>query len=126
MVKQTKNKKILIAEDEEPMLKALVETFQNEKFDVFSAKDGEEGLKIALKKHPDIVLIDILMPKMDGMTMLEKMREDEWGKNVPVIILTNLSDMEKIADAVEDGMCEYLIKTDWSLDDVVKKVKKII
>lgn len=126
MVQKSKNSKILITEDEEPMLKALVDTFKSAKFDVFGAKDGEKGLEIAFKEHPDVILIDILMPKVDGMAMLKKLREDDWGKNVPVIILTNLSDVDKIAEAVEDGICSYLIKTEWSLEDIVKKVKKTI
>lgn len=120
------NKKILIAEDERPMLRALTDTFENEGFNVFGAEDGEEGLKIAFKEHPDVILIDLLMPKMDGMTMLKKIREDEWGKDVPVIILTNLSDVDKIAETVENGISHYLVKTDWSLEEIVKKVKKLL
>ena len=126
MVKKSKNNKILITEDEESMLRALTDTFKSAKFDVFGAEDGEKGLEVAFREHPDVILIDILMPKMDGVTMLKKIREDEWGKNVPAIILTNLSDMEKIAEAVEDRVCNYLVKTEWSLEDIVKKVKKII
>jgi len=126
MIQKQKNRKILIAEDEESMLHALTDTFNNAEFDVFGAKNGEEGLEIAFKEHPDVILIDILMPKMDGMTMLKKLRENEWGKNVPAIILTNLSDVEKIAEAVEDGICNYLVKTEWSLEEIVKKVKKLL
>jgi len=126
MVQKSKNRKILIADDEESMLHALTDTFKSADFDVFGVKNGEEGLEIAFKEHPDVILIDILMPKMDGVTMLKKIREDEWGKNVPVMILTNLSDAEKIAEAVEDGICSYLIKTEWSLEDIVKKVKKML
>ena len=121
-----KNKKILITEDEKSMLQALGDTFKSENFDVFKAENGEKGLETAFKEHPDVILIDIVMPKMDGLTMLKKLREDDWGKSVPVIILTNLGDMEKMAEAVEDGICNYLIKTDWSLEDIVKKVKKLI
>jgi len=126
MTKNTEKKKILIAEDEESMLQALTDSFKSANFDVFGARNGEEGLKIALKEHPDIILIDILMPLMDGIAMLKKIRADNWGKNVPAIILTNLSDMEKIAEAVENNICDYLIKTDCSLENIVKKVKKLI
>lgn len=122
----SKNKKILITEDEKSMLQALSDTFKDENFDVFGAEDGEKGLEVALKEHPDVILVDIIMPKMDGLTMLKKLREDDWGKSVPVMILTNLSDREKMAEAAEIGVCNYLIKTDWSLEDIVKKVKKII
>jgi len=126
MSKKKERNKILIAEDEEPMLNALKDAFESMKFDVFGARNGEEGLRIALKEHPQVILIDILMPKMDGMTMLKKIREDQWGKDVPVIILTNLSDVEKIAEAVDGRVCDYLIKTDCSIENIVKKVKKII
>ena len=122
----SKNKKILITEDEKSMLQALDDTFKSGNFDVLKAENGEKGLEVAFKEHPDVILIDILMPKMDGITMLKKLREDDWGKNVPVMILTNLGDMEKMAEAVKDKNCNYLIKTDWSLKDIFKKVKKII
>ena len=122
----SKNKKILITEDEKSMLQALEDTFKSENFDILKAENGEKGLEVAFKEHPDVILIDIVMPKMDGITMLKKLREDDWGKNVPVMILTNLGDMEKMAEAVKDGNCNYLIKTDWSLKDIFKKVKKII
>ncbi len=118
--------KILIAEDEEAMLRALTDTFESADFEVFGAKNGEEGLEIAFQEHPDVILIDILMPKMDGMTMLKKIREDEWGRKVPAMILTNLSDVEKVAEAVEDGICNYLVKTEWSLEEIVKRVKKML
>ena len=74
-------KKILIVEDEEIMLKALVEKFSSEGFEVVQAIDGEEGLKKALCEKPDIILLDILLPKMDGMAVLKKLREDTWGKH---------------------------------------------
>ena len=85
-------KKILIVEDEASLRKALVEKFQREGFETFLAFDGVEGLDQAERIQPDLILLDIIMPKMDGMTMLKKLRESgDWGKQVPVIILTNLS-----------------------------------
>jgi len=126
MTKNTAKSKVLIAEDETAMLLALTDSFESANFDVLGAKDGEEGLRIALKEHPHVILIDIVMPKMDGMTMLKKLREDDWGKSVPIMILTNLSETEKIAEAMEDRASDYLIKTDWSLEDIVKKVKKLL
>lgn len=121
-------KKILIVEDEEIMLKALVEKFSAEGFEVVKAIDGEEGLKKALHEKPDIILLDILLPKMDGMAVLKKLREDAWGKYAKVILLTNVSDAETVAMGAEFGtgggeVYEYLVKTDWTLDEVVQKVK---
>ena len=120
----TQSKKILIVEDEQDLRQTLVDKLTREGFDVLEAKNGEEGLKAALKEHPDLILLDIIMPVMDGMTMMKKIREDEWGRGVPVIMLTNLSDIERVSEAVESGIYEYLVKSDWKIEDVVKKVKK--
>jgi DNA-binding response OmpR family regulator len=118
------NKKILIVEDEVSLLMALGEKFSQEGFDIIEAKDGEEGLKMAIKKKPDLILLDIIMPVMDGITMLKKLREAENGKNTPVIVLTNLSDEQAVVESIQNGVNDYLVKTNWSLDDVVKQVKK--
>ena len=120
---RTINKKVLIIDDDEATSAALETKFGIDGFTVLLANNGEKGLIIAQELKPDIILLDIIMPKMDGLTFLKKLREDGWGKNVPVIILTNLSDDEKISEAVTAGTYEYLIKSDWWLEDVVKKVK---
>lgn len=117
-------KKILIVEDEIDLLEVLVNRFEMEDFKVLRAADGGIGLGEALNHHPDIVLLDIIMPVMDGMTMLRKLREDAWGKTVPVILLTNLSDEEKIAETMQHGVYDYLVKSDWHMDDVVQKVRQ--
>ena len=117
-------KKILIVEDEEAVREALVDTFIREGFDVFSAQNGKVGLDNALSKHPDLILLDIVMPVMDGLTMAKQLRRDAWGKNVPIILLTNLSDVEHVADAVENDMYDFLVKTDRTLDSVVTTVKE--
>jgi len=118
--------KILIVEDESSLSKALKDKFTKENFEVLLAEDGQKGLKVALEKHPDIILLDIVMPVMDGITMLEKLRLDDWGKNVPVIMLSNLSDETKVEDSVRLGSRHYMVKTDWHIDDVVKKVKEVL
>lgn len=116
-------KKILIVEDEQDIREALVDKFSREGFAVFEARNGEEGLARAFTEHPDLILLDIVMPVMDGITALNKLREDEWGKHVPVILLTNLNDDEKVANAMEKGAFGYLVKSDWKIEDVVTKVK---
>ena len=115
-------RKILIVEDEEPMLRALTDKFTLEGFDVTQAHDGEEGLEAVLKNDVDLVLLDIILPKMDGMTMLKKMREKD--TDTPVILLTNLDYSVGVAKAMESGAYDYLVKTDWTLEDVVGKVKE--
>jgi len=121
---KTKNKKILIVEDEAPILKALSDGLKREEFVVFEAKNGKEGLEAAFKNRPDLILVDILMPIMDGTVMLKELRKDEWGKLIPAIILTNLTNTEKIEEALEEGVYDYLLKTDWKLEDIIKKIKE--
>lgn len=117
------NKTILIVEDEALILRSLKDRFIKEGFTVFDASDGEKGLELALQNHPDIILLDIIMPKMDGISMLKELRKDEWGKDVKIIILTNLNYSEKVAEAMKNGVYDFLIKTDWKLEDVVKQVR---
>ena len=119
------NKKtILIIEDERSLREALRDKLTREGFSTLEAKNGEEGLDVALREHPELILLDIVMPVMDGMTMLKQLRENAWGKNVKIIILTNLSDIEKIADSVKNEVYDYLVKTDWKLEDVVTKIRE--
>ena len=121
---QSKKYTILVVEDEVPLLNALVGKFFREGFSVLQAKNGEEGLESALKNRPDLILLDIVMPRMDGMTMLKKLREDAWGKTVEVIMLSNLSELAKVAEAVAQGSYEYLVKSNWKIEDVVTKVRE--
>ena len=119
-----KEKTIFIVEDEAPMLEALSNKFKSEGFKVIEAVDGEDGLAAALKSHPDLVLLDIIMPKIDGMTVMKKIREDKkWGQDVPIIMLTNLSDPESVSEAANYKVFDFLVKTDWQLNDIVRLVK---
>ena len=120
-------KTILIIEDELPQLKSLVDEFTDEGFRVLQAQNGEVGLALALREHPDIILLDMVMPVMDGMTMLKKLREkNAWGRSVPVILLTNLSpdDEQRMKDITTTEPAYYLVKSRWTLRDVVEKVRE--
>ncbi|MEK7557665.1 MAG: response regulator [Patescibacteria group bacterium] len=119
-----KQETILIVEDEITLNELICKKFESDGFLMLEAKNGEEGLKIALSSRPDIILLDIVMPVMDGITMLEKLREDEWGKNAKVIMLTNLNDSERVATAMTRGSYDYLVKCDWTIEDIVKKVRE--
>lgn len=119
------NKYTILVVDDEPSLKnALSEKLQKEKYNVLTASNGEEGVAMALTKHPDLILLDIVMPKMDGITMLKKIREDSWGKDASVLVLSNLSDPVKVEESGRQGVSEYLIKTDWTLEELLKKIEK--
>lgn len=126
---EDKNKQttILVVEDEEVQRKPLAEELRDEGFRVLTAPNGRDGLELALREKPDLILLDIIMPVMDGMTMIKKLREGNlWGKNVPVILLTNLSaDEEKTHQAITRyEPAYYLVKSDFTLQDVVKKIRE--
>lgn len=119
------NKKILIVEDDRPELNVLVDKFSQEGFLVSTAENGKKGLERALADHPDMILLDIVMPEMDGITMLNELRKDAWGKDVPVVILTNLNpDDEIVRQKGPLGFAYFLVKSNWALDDVVRAAKK--
>jgi len=115
---------ILVVEDEEPMQIVLKDILSFEGYHVSIAKNGIEGLDMALKEHPDLILLDILMPKMDGMVMLKKLRADDWGKTAEVMVLTNLDKNEEIAKAMEGEVFDYFIKSDIKINEVVAKIKE--
>lgn len=114
---------VLLVEDEAPAALALSQVLKDEGFEVMTAGDGEEGLSIALEKHPDVILADLKMPKMGGLAMIHKLREDAWGKSAKVVILTNASDVESIEQAMTEGAFQYLTKGDSSMDAIVEKVR---
>ena len=121
-------KTILVVEDERSLRDAIVDILHLKNFLTLEAKNGREGVELALAKHPDLILLDLIMPEMDGMTALKKIRTDAWGEKVPVIILTNLSatNEQLVEDMVTHKPMHYLIKSDWKLYDVVKKIEKIL
>ncbi len=123
MDEQTK-RTVLIVEDEKAISNVLKMKLISEGFNVVEAANGDEGLTTALKVHPDIILLDIMLPVMDGVTLLESLRTDKWGTDVPVIILSNLNDASTIQESKKRGVNDYLVKTDWKLDDVVAIIKK--
>jgi CheY-like chemotaxis protein len=126
--KEMDKKRILIVEDEEAIQKAVSETLLNQGFIVLTANNGEEGFAVSLKEHPDLILLDIFMPRMDGLVMLQKIRSDEWGKKVPVIILTNLnpSSNSVINSVLKNEPAYYLVKSDVKLEGIVEKIKEVL
>jgi DNA-binding response OmpR family regulator len=122
-------KTILIVDDEAPVRKALSVKLKEEGFEIIEASDGKAGLEEAFRKHPDLILLDVIMPKMSGQEMARELKKDSWGKEASIIFLTNVSDPIKMAEIGEDSsgistVYDYLIKSDFNLDDVVKKVNK--
>jgi len=126
MIKLSKKILLLIVEDEIILADTLEEKLKSEGFEVIKAYNGEEGLNIALTKHPNLILLDLLLPKIDGMTVFKKIRNDIWGKAVPVIILTNLSDaeVERNGNITNLQPSYYFIKANINLEEIVEKIKK--
>jgi len=118
--------KILVVEDEEILLAALEEELNQGGYETQGAADGSEGLEKIKSFKPDLVLLDLVMPKMERMQVLKKMKEDSETKNVPVVILTNLSDYERISEALSLGAKDYLVKANYSLADLLDKVKTVL
>ncbi len=117
-------KKLLIIEDEESIRKALQTALEALSIELHLADNGEEGLKAALSLKPDLIILDIVMPKMHGIDMLDQLQSDEWGKTVPVIILTNYGDDPKVQRAIEAKRAELMRKTHCKLQDVVDRIKE--
>lgn len=117
---------VLIVEDDKQLLDALEEKLESN-FTIFEATNGEEALDAALKNHPDLILLDIILPKTNGMVVMQKLREDEWGKKVPIIILSNLNPNDRmVSEIVRDEPSYYLLKATTPIDDVVGKVKEVL
>lgn len=120
-------KRILVVDDDDNLRSVLIDKLEASGFETAGATNGKEGLMKALEWRPDVILLDILMPIMNGQEMLRKLREgDEWGKKVKVILLTVVEDTTVIAQAVQDGSFAYLIKTDQSMDKIIEKVKGML
>jgi len=122
--KKTIDKKVLIVEDESSLLQALAIKFRQEGFKVLIASNGEDGLECALKERPDLILLDIIMPKMGGVAMLKKLRENKEYVAIPVILLTNLGYGQEVEEAIKYGVTDFLVKTNWKLEDVINKAKQ--
>ena len=122
----TNQKTILVAEDEADLREALVTALTGEGFRVLPTTNGEEALNLALAEHPDLIMLDLHMPKLDGQGVLKKLRQDEWGKTVFVLVLTAFSDVENMSNTVMAGgiNMEYMVKTDWRLEGVIEKVRE--
>lgn len=120
------SKKILIIEDDSQLRAALADKFSGEGFNVMQAASGAEGLPIALSEHPDLVLLDVMMPKVDGLTLLKQMRQDAWGKSAVVLVLTNSDDFGTVLKTMQEHVSVYLSKSESSLEKIVSESKALM
>jgi len=120
------SKRVLIVEDESSLREALRRKFEGQGFQVNVAEDGETGLQSAVDQKPDIILLDIMMPHIDGFSLLTLLKDHQNLKNVLVILLTNLGQSDDEKRGLELGAVEYLVKADHSLADIINIVNKYI
>ena len=119
-------KKILFIEDESALQKTLGGALAQEGYKVISALEGEMGLKLAKTEKPDLILLDLILPKVHGFEVLRELKEAEETKEIPIIVLTNLEEIGDVERAVELGATTYLVKASYSLEEVINKIKKAI
>jgi DNA-binding response OmpR family regulator len=116
-------KKILIIEDELALQKTFSDILEKEGYQVISALNGESGLMLAKKENPDLILLDLILPQKDGFEVLKELKKDETTNEIPVIVLTNLEDIQSVERAVELGAKTYLVKAQYTLKEVIQKIK---
>ena len=117
-------KKILIVEDDPTLMRSLRDVFSMEGFDLLTAGDGEAAFESIVQNSPDLVLLDIILPKMDGMTLLKKLRADARFAQLPVIMLTNKDDIDTVGESLEEGVQDFLVKHEWKLEAIVQRAKE--
>ena len=122
--KSNNAKTILFIEDESAIQKTFSDALKKEEYEHISALDGEVGLRLAKEKKPDLILLDLVLPKLDGFQVLQSLKSNETTRAIPVIVLTNLEQMEDIQKAIDLGAKTYLVKSNYNLTEVIDMVKK--
>lgn len=117
---------VLLVEDDEFLSELYATKLNLEGFTVLSAADGKKGLKLAQEKHPDVVLLDIILPKLDGFEVLSALKSDLATNAIPVILLTNLSQKDEVKRGLGLGAADYLIKAHFMPSEVLKKIKALV
>jgi len=120
------NVSVLIVEDDPNIRDMYSHEFSQAGIQVFQASNGKDGIELALKHHPDAILMDIMMPEMNGHVAVSTIRRDSWGKNAKVVYLTNMTDAENVVNAVEHGSSEYIIKSNMTPREVVNHTRVVM
>ncbi len=117
---------ILVVEDEDFLVRALEDNLSQEGYDVGVARNGEEALTKIKEKKPDLILLDLLMPKKDGFAVLEELKKNPDWNLIPVIVLSNLGTDHDIKRALQMGANDYFVKSQHPIAEVIEKVKKVL
>lgn len=118
--------KILIIEDDSFLLRMYSTKLELEGFKILGALDGEKGLRMAKKELPDLILLDLILPKKDGVAVLAELKKDPETRQIPVIVLTNIGQKDKIDRCFELGAVDYLIKAHFIPSEVISKIKRTL
>jgi len=118
--------KILIIEDDKFLRELITKKVGKEGYEVVGAMDGEEGLTMAGKEQPSLILLDLILPTMDGFEVLRRLKEQETTKNIPIIILSNLGQKEDIDKGMQLGATDYMIKAHFTPGEITEKIKSIV
>ena len=121
-----RSRRVLLAEDDRFLRKAAEATLRRHGFTVFTAVDGEEALRLAREEAPDLILLDMIMPKLQGFEVLRTLKQDPATSRIPVIVVSNLGQEQDVQQALRAGALAYLIKTNLSLQDLVKRVQEVL
>ncbi|OGL73668.1 hypothetical protein A3D72_01950 [Candidatus Uhrbacteria bacterium RIFCSPHIGHO2_02_FULL_57_19] len=122
--KSNNKPRILIVEDNLTLLNLIKEKVKSEGWTALTAVDGDEAAKKIRTQNPDLILLDLLLPKRDGVSVLREMRSRKETADIPVVVLTNLSDGETVEAVMAEGGTDFLVKTDYTLDDVMARVRQ--
>lgn len=123
--KRTQKTKILVIDDEPNIVQTLKDRLEMNEYEVVTAGNGREGLQLAEKEQPDVILLDVIMPVMDGHEMLETLRQQPWGQEMSVIMLTARSQTQDIVRANSCGIDDYIVKP-FDLSELLEKIEGII
>lgn len=118
--------KVLLVEDDKMIIDMYTLKFTQEGYKVFQAENGKEGVDMAKKSKPDVILLDIILPKMDGFSVLKQLKSDSETKTIPVVLLTNLGQDGDVKKGLQLGAIDYLIKANYTPAQVVEKVKSLV
>ena len=119
-------KKILFIEDESALQKSIGEILGQDGYEISQALDGEAGLKLALEEKPDLILLDLILPKKDGFEVLKELKINDATKSIPVIVITNLEGTGDVEKVLELGATTYLVKANYTLNEVMQKIKEAL
>lgn len=121
-----RKKKILLIEDDLAVVRILETKLEIEGYEVLSAYNGKTGLEKVMKEKPNLILLDILLPKMNGFEVLRKIKENSETSSIPVMILSNLGEDENINRGIKLGAKDYIVKAHYNLEEIVRKIRQIL